>query len=209
MKTNRLVLPVSVMLVMLSSAAAAEVYRCTDPATKKVTYSGTPCAAGEVRRVPITDNVVDGSEAQEELARRRIEQQRLARRRSPSYDNDVRATATTMGQNSADSEYRARLANECSNGFKRSCSTLRTLNVGQSAQASSSPEAKRLAEECNRGLKKSCAALRALNGEQPHTKTVCNTSGISSGYAQRIGDNMAVGNGAYSGRTVCRDRPDE
>jgi len=65
-----------------------------------------------------------------------------------------------------------------------------------------------LTSECTRGFSKSCDALRALNGEEERTKTVCNPSGVTNGYATRIGDNDAVINGVYSGRTICRERPE-
>jgi hypothetical protein len=44
-----------------------------DPQTKRTTYSGTPCA-GSIRQLTITDNVVDGSVAQREIAKRRTEE---------------------------------------------------------------------------------------------------------------------------------------
>jgi hypothetical protein len=204
---NALVFPLCAVVLVFSSTVAAEVYRCTDPVTKKVTYSGTPCVKGDERKVSITDNAIMNGAA--------------TKRSAVSPDaggnggdgSQSPIAIQPAGSSPEDQAARTRLADECARGFKRSCSTLRLMNTADPSSASqsatASPEAKRLAQECERGYKKSCDAYRVLTGEQERKKTVCNTSGVSSGYATRTGPNTAVGSGVYTGRTICRERPDD
>src|SRR5947208_16654072 len=103
--------------------ASAQVYRCVDPKSKAVTYSGTPCVTGDQNKVSITENAItEGSKLRQENARGQTEGHF-------SYDTDgaVGASPDATSNARGSAEQRNRLAAECARGISRSCATLRML----------------------------------------------------------------------------------
>lgn len=194
MNASKFALAAGVLLVVFANVVTAGVYRCTDPKTKAVTYSGTPCTSGDQAKVPITSNaILDGSRVSRNA-------QGQPERAMGDQSNSKLASQAPQQSNSEDRAMRDRLASECSRGFNQSCSALRALNSGQNRSSNQdrggdSDMAKRLAQECERGFQKSCIALRALNGEQESKRAICMSTGSTESWG---------GTGSYNGVTICR-----
>lgn len=62
------------LLALAPFFAHGGVYKCVDPSTKAVNYSGTPCLTGDEQKVQITDNaIMDGHSAQRDIGERKIQ----------------------------------------------------------------------------------------------------------------------------------------
>jgi len=191
MNARTLAMVVCFFLWSVSQFAVADVYRCVEPKTKAVTYSGTRCTASDAGKVSITAKaIMEGPMLRHEQAARPGDIGADGR------ENNGPRSAPVSDAGNVNAEQRDRLASECSRGFARSCSLLRTLNgrEGDGAPlqtAASSAQRDKLTSECERGFAKSCTALRALNGEKMKKVVICSTAG-------------SVAYGSFSGTSICR-----
>lgn len=89
----------AISLALVSFSASAQVYRCPDPASGKLTYSDAPCTSGEqiVRQRSVAEQQLDMERA--ELARQRfqIEQDRQAIREQQTQARPQNLTPQAMG----------------------------------------------------------------------------------------------------------------
>ena len=109
------------LLVGLPLLAEAQVYKCTDEQTRAVTYSGTPCATGDVKKLGYSNNAIMDSEQ--------------FKPPQPKNEKIVVQNGGGAVEGDPNAALKAKLAEECAagyHGYQEACKALRGLN-GQQA----------------------------------------------------------------------------